>query len=67
MIFDKIDNEVKNTYFTNLINEVFGGKTIVTIECQNCKKPKYRIQDFNNISLEVKNLKNIDDSLSKFI
>ena len=48
------------------MERVCGGKTIVTITCSRCKKIKYRIEDFNNLQLEVKDRRNIGESLEKF-
>ena len=66
--FDKIDEAIKPTNFKYLLNSVFGGKTCSQLICENgCGNIKNRFEDFYNLSLEVNNMKNLNDSLEKFI
>lgn len=39
----------------------------MSMKCQSCHMVKYRIEEFNNLSLEVKDRKSIDESLERFI
>ena len=66
-IFDKLENGLKNTPFKDILQGVYGGKTCVQFICNGCKKKKRKIEDFYNLSVEVKNLKNIYESFEKLI
>jgi ubiquitin carboxyl-terminal hydrolase 34 len=44
---------------------VFGGKTCSQIVCQSCGKVKNRLEDYYNLSLTVKDIKSVGDSLEK--
>jgi len=66
--FDKVDEAIKPTKFKYLLSSIFGGKTCSQIICENgCGNVKNRFEDFYNLSLEVNNMKNVNDSLEKFI
>lgn len=65
-VFSRIETELKETCFSDLVDRVYGGKTLVTIKCSKCGKEKYRVEDFNNLQLEVQERKTIDESLSRF-
>ena len=67
MIFDKLETGLKNTPFRHILNSVYGGKTCQQLICSNCHYVKSRDDTFYNLSLEVKNMKTIYDSLEKFI
>lgn len=67
MLFDKLERELKESSFPRVLDEVFGGRTIVSMTCQSCNTAKYRIEEFNNLSLEVKDRKTIYESLDRFI
>lgn len=66
--FDKIDESIKPTVSKYVLYSVFGGKTCSQLICENgCGSVKNRFEDFYNLSLEVNNMKNLNDSLEKFI
>lgn len=67
MFFDKIENSLKPTPFKNLLYDVYGGKQINLIECSSCGNLRTRDEIFYNLSLEVKNLKNISEGIEKLI
>ena len=67
MIFDKLETGLKSTPFRHILNSVYGGKTCQQLICSNCHHVKSRDDTFYNLSLEVKNMKTIYDSLEKFI
>ena len=67
MIFDKLETGLKQTPFRHILDSVYGGKTCQQLICSNCKHVRSREDTFYNISLEVKNMKTIHDSLEKFI
>ncbi|CAD8116913.1 unnamed protein product [Paramecium sonneborni] len=67
MIFDKLENLLKNTIYKNILDGVFGGKTCTQIECQNCKAIKNKDEIFYNLSVPIKNLKNLQECFDKFV
>ncbi|CAD8084108.1 unnamed protein product [Paramecium sonneborni] len=67
MIFDKLENLLKNTVYKNILDGVFGGKTCTQIECQNCKAIKNKDEIFYNLSVPIKNLKNLQECFDKFV
>ena len=64
---DKIENCLKKTKYKYIINDVFIGRTCSSVICESCKHVSNRFEDFYNLSLEVKNLYNLNDSLQKMI
>ena len=65
--FDKCEKALKCSPFKNIIQGIYGGQTAGLIKCLNCGYVKQNIQDFNNISIEVKDMKGVDDSFKKYI
>ena len=62
---DKIENSLKKTKFKYIVSDVFYGNTYNSISCDQCKYVSYRFEDFYNLTLEVKNITNLKDSLQK--
>ena len=62
---DKIENCLKKTKYKYIINDVFTGRTCSSVICESCKNVSNRFEDFYNLTLEVKNLSNLNDSLLK--
>jgi ubiquitin carboxyl-terminal hydrolase 34 len=67
VFFDKLENGLKHTPYKNILKDVYGGKTINLIECSSCGHLRTREDLFYNLSLEVKNLKNINEGIEKLI
>ncbi|EGR27434.1 hypothetical protein IMG5_196170 [Ichthyophthirius multifiliis] len=67
MIFDKLENSLKNTPFKKILEGVYGGKTCTQLICQNCKHLSNVFETFYSLSVEVKNQKTLNESLNKFI
>ena len=67
MIFEKLENSLKNSPFRKILEGFYGGKTCTQLICSGCKKVRERDEDFYNLSLEVKNLKTLYESYEKFI
>ena len=65
--FDKMENCLKNTNYKYIINDVFVGRTCSSVICESCKHVSNRFEDFYNLTLEVKNINNLNDSLHKLI
>ena len=62
---DKIENSLKKTKYKYIISDVFCGKSCSCVICQNCKHMSNRFEDFYNLTMEVKNINNLKDSLQK--
>ena len=65
MIFDKLENSLKGGVFENILKDIFGGKIKYEMICSECGNSNMREEDFYNLSLEVRNLKSIFESLDK--
>ena len=64
---DKIENHLKETEFKYIINDVFVGRTCSQVICDSCNHVSNRFEDFYNLTLEVKNINNLNESLEKMI
>ena len=65
MLFDRLENALKPTSRKYLLQSIFGGKQCSQMVCSECGKVKNRNEDFYNLSLTVKDIKSVHDSLSK--
>ena len=65
--FDKMENYLRNNKYKYIINDVFVGRTCSSVICDSCKHVSNRFEDFYNLTLEVKNINNLNDSLHKLI
>jgi len=64
---DKIENSLKPTKFKYIVSDVFTGKTCSSVICDKCKHISNRFEDFYTLTLEVKNINTLNDSLHKLI
>ena len=64
---DKIENNLKNTKYKYIIDNIFTGKTCSSVTCEKCNTVSYRFEDFYNLSLEVKNISNLYESMQQLI
>ena len=62
-----IEEKLINTKYKYLIQNLFIGQLCNKKICSSCKQSSYNFEDFKSISLEVNNMKNIYDSLNKYI
>jgi ubiquitin C-terminal hydrolase len=67
IFLDKMENKLKGTPFLGVINSVCLGHLCNRIKCQGCGHVKLNTENFYNLSLEVKGMRNITDSLDKLI
>ena len=65
VLFDRLDEALKPTPRKYLLQSIFGGKQINQMVCQECGKVKNRIEDYYNLSLTVKDIKSVHESLKK--
>jgi ubiquitin C-terminal hydrolase len=65
---DVIENKIKPTPLKYVFQSIFGGKTCTQLTCeQGCGSVSNRFEDFYTLSLEVLNMKTLNDSLEKLI
>ena len=64
---DIIQTSLENTKYKNLIEDIFVGKTKEKKTCSECGNITYKEEEFKEISLEVKDIKDIYESLDKYI
>ena len=62
-----MENYLKNNKYKYIINDVFVGRTCSSVICDSCKHVSNSFEDFYNLTLEVKNINNLSDSLHKLI
>jgi ubiquitin C-terminal hydrolase len=67
MAFDKVENGLRGTTMKYLTQSIFYGQTCSQIICQECGNVKNRLEDYSNLSLTIKNLKSVHDSLTDLI
>jgi ubiquitin carboxyl-terminal hydrolase 34 len=67
MIFDKMETSLKPTPFQGIIDSVFMGRNCCVFTCQGCGFKRERLEINYNLSLEVKNIENLEESFDKFI
>ena len=64
---DKIETHLKETEFKYIINDVFCGRTCSQVICDSCGHVSNRFEDFYDLTLEVKNISNLNESLEKMV
>ena len=64
---DRIEKLLKNQKYKYIINDIFTGQTCNTITCNSCKSFSNKFEDFYNLQLEIKGIKNLNESLNNFI
>jgi ubiquitin carboxyl-terminal hydrolase 34 len=67
LAFDRLEEALKGTSRQHLLQSVFGGQTCSQLVCKECGKVKNRLEDFYNLSLTVKDLKGVHESLAKLV
>ena len=67
IFLDRLEQASKNTKYKNLIYNIFGIKYCSLITCLSCGKVSYKFDPSVFLSLEVKNMKSLNDSLDKYI
>lgn len=67
LIFDRLENALKPTSRKHLVNGIFGGKLCSQMVCSECGKLKNRAEDYLNLSLPVKGVKSVHESLAKLV
>lgn len=63
VMFDRLERALAPTSRKYLLQSVFGGKNCSQLICPECGKVSNRVEDFYNLSLTVKDLNSVYDSL----
>lgn len=66
-IFDRLESSLKKTPFKGILDSVYSGTKIHLIECKGCGYVRTNKEIFYNLSLDVKGLKNMEQSFKKFV
>ena len=64
---DKIEESLKRTKYKYIIDNIFTGKTCSSVICEKCNTVSNKFEDFYNLTVEVKNIGNLYESLQKMI
>ena len=67
LLFDRLETALKGTSSERLLQSVFGGRTCSQLVCKECGKVKNRIEPYYNLSLDVKDIKGVHESLAKLV
>ena len=59
MIFDKLENQLRGTFYPQLIKSIFGGKISNQLVCKGCDNIKDNEETFYNLSVKVSGMKNL--------
>lgn len=65
--FDKLENSLKDTPMKYLCQSVFSGQNTNLTVCKGCGNINKTEEDFYSISLQVKNKRNIYESLKNMV
>jgi hypothetical protein len=65
--FDKLEGSLSKSPFKTILDGIYCGKTCDWMCCQNCGHERTRVEKLFYLSLEVKNIKNIEEGLEKYI
>ena len=68
-LIEKIEESLKNSDQKYLCSNIFGGTTLQQVKCTNpeCGNTSERKENINYLSLDIKESKNVEDCLNKFI
>ncbi|TID26192.1 hypothetical protein CANINC_002819 [Pichia inconspicua] len=67
ILMDKLETKMKGTSIEDCLNYIFVGKMKSFIRCINVNYESSRIEDFWDIQLNVKGLKNIKESFDNYV
>ncbi|KAH3671658.1 hypothetical protein OGAPHI_000363 [Ogataea philodendri] len=67
ILMDRLESKMKNTEIEGCLNDIFVGKMKSFIRCINVDYESSRTEDFWDIQLNVKNMKNIKESFDNYV
>ncbi|SMN20418.1 similar to Saccharomyces cerevisiae YMR304W UBP15 Ubiquitin-specific protease involved in protein deubiquitination [Maudiozyma saulgeensis] len=66
ILMDRLENKMKNTPVEGELNEIFVGKMKSFIKCIDVDYESSRVEDFWDLQLNVKNMKNLAESFDSY-
>jgi len=67
ILFERLEQNFKETPYKQLLQSVFGGKSCSQVLCSKCGYVSATYEDYYTLSLEIKNRRTLGDSLDRFI
>lgn len=67
IIFDTFERALHGTEFEKNIKELFRGITSQYKSCRNCTITTEKLEDFYGLTVPVKNLNSLDESMLSFL
>jgi len=67
ILFERLEKALKDTPYKRLLQSIFGGKSCSQIKCSNCGHIIVTYEDYYTLSLEIKNQRDLNDSLKRYI
>jgi ubiquitin C-terminal hydrolase len=67
VLLDRLESKLKGSPYLGVLNSVFLGEMVNLITCKNCGHVTVRNENFYSLSLEVKKMASIEESLLKLI
>ncbi|KAJ7285909.1 hypothetical protein C8J57DRAFT_1496609 [Mycena rebaudengoi] len=67
VLVDKLESKMKGTKAEGAINKLFVGKMKSYIKCVNVDYESFRTEEFNDIQLNVKGMKNLYESFKDYV
>jgi len=64
---EKIEQELNETEFKDLLKNIFGGRVCSQVKCKYCGFISSTFEDFYSLSVEIKNQKNLIEALYRYI
>lgn len=64
---EKIEEHLKGTKYKYIIKDILAGQTCSSVKCNSCNYISNKFEDFYSLTLEVKNLNNLNDSLKNLV
>eukprot|EP01022_Parablepharisma_sp_SALTPOND_P020710 TRINITY_DN384_c0_g1_i1.p1 TRINITY_DN384_c0_g1~~TRINITY_DN384_c0_g1_i1.p1 ORF type:complete len:1619 (-),score=198.46 TRINITY_DN384_c0_g1_i1:10622-15478(-) len=67
ILLDRLEQKLHPTHYKKLLQSIFGGKICNQLICKKCGTIKSNYEDMYTLSLEVKNQRNFQEAMEKFI
>lgn len=67
MFCERVEKELGNTEYKDLLKDIFGGRVTSQVKCKRCGSISSTFEDFYDLSLEIKNQKNLVEALYRYI
>lgn len=67
ILMDRLETRMKGTEVEGTLNDLFVGKMKSYIRCVNVDYESFRVEDFWDIQLNVKNLKDVKESFENYV